>query len=113
MQPEQIVLGGNGGIRVGLTDYGASIMSVTVPSPTGATDVVLGYATAADYVGEPYYMGSTCGRYAGRIDRGQFELLGKRIVLHQSGEEGTPVLHGGHRDSAPSSGVSNRVKMMV
>lgn len=97
MHPEQLVLGGDSGFSVELTNYGASIMSIRMPTNSGVTNVVLGYPLAGDYVNEPYYMGATCGRYAGRIDRGTFELLGERISLQ--GNDGTekPVLHGGPR----------------
>jgi len=95
MQAEQVILGGSGGIRVELTTYGASIMSIGVPTTNDVVDVVLGYSTAEGYIEEPYYMGATCGRYAGRIDRGKFDLQGELILLEGGGAAESPVLHGG------------------
>lgn len=84
----------NEDLRVVLTDAGARLLELWVPDREGRrADVVLGRATLAEAVADPYYMGATAGRYANRIRRGGFALDG---VDHQLDiNEGRNHLHGG------------------
>ena len=70
------------GMKVQIITYGATVQDIWVPGRHGrAADVVLGFATLADYVkfNSPavapttgVYFGETVGRYANRIAKGQF-----------------------------------------
>ena len=83
------------GIRVSLLDYGAAIQSIEVPSAQGPVNVVLGYENAEDYLEDPFCMGSTVGRFAGRIDSGRFVLNGKTYELDRNDKTNGHCLHGG------------------
>ena len=81
------------GFRVGLLDYGATIQSICVPANDGDLNVALAYSDPADYVHDAYYLGSTLGRYAGRIAHGRLALSGRRHQLATG--ENIHCLHGG------------------
>jgi aldose 1-epimerase len=107
-----------GGMRARILSLGAALQSLYVPDRDGrAADVVLGYATAAEYVAKPQYFGATVGRFANRIARGRFELDGRTYELDTN--EGPNHLHGGRNgfDKAlwtivsVSSGEAARVVM--
>jgi aldose 1-epimerase len=90
------------GMQVNLLTYGVDHQSILVPGRHGQkTDVILGFKTLKDYVtedsapppvGGPYF-GETVGRYANRIDEGQFHLNGKTYYLPIN--NGVNSLHGG------------------
>lgn len=81
------------GFRVGLLDYGATIQSIYVPANDGDLNVVLAYPDPADYACDAYYLGSTLGRYAGRIGHGRLALSGRRYQLATG--DNIHCLHGG------------------
>ena len=85
------------------TNLGAKMVTLYVPDRDGNyADVVLGYATAAEYAacdnktgkGEPFF-GATIGRYGNRIAEGKFSIDGNEYSVEQN--EGTNSLHGGSR----------------
>ncbi len=85
------------------TNLGAKLVTLFVPDADGnMADVVLGYATAAEYAacdnatqkGEPFF-GATIGRYGNRIANGRFSIDGTEYQLCQN--EKTNSLHGGNR----------------
>lgn len=82
------------GNKVKLTNYGAKVMSITVPDKNGNKEnVVLGYETAEEYIdGDPYF-GATIGRYANRIANGKFKLDGEIYELPKNDNQNH--LHGG------------------
>ena len=83
-----------GGIKVGLTNYGASITSIWTPNANGRReDVVLGFDSLEEYMNDHPYFGCTCGRYANRIRNGQFELDGEVYCLERNSFPNH--LHGG------------------
>jgi len=84
----------NGGMRVRILTYGGVIQSVEVPDRQGQpANVVLGFATLAEYVASSQYFGCITGRYANRIAGGRFTLDG---VVHQLPVNDAPnSLHGG------------------
>lgn len=90
-----ITLRNSRGMQVALTDYGARIVSIVVPDKKGnPTDVVLGFASIADYLGaKEKYHGACIGRYANRIGNGEFQLDG--TIYHLAKNNGTNSLHGG------------------
>jgi aldose 1-epimerase len=89
------------GVRVVVTDLGATLMRVDAPDRDGrVANVLLGYDAPGDYPaagapGDDAYMGATCGRYANRIAGATFSLDGVRYVL--AANEGQHQLHGGPR----------------
>lgn len=77
------------------TNYGARIVSLTVPDKSGMkVDVVVGFADIDSYLKstEPYF-GATIGRYGNRIAKGRFSLDGEehRLTINN----GPNTLHGG------------------
>jgi aldose 1-epimerase len=93
---EAVELANGHGVAIRLMTLGASIQSLAVPNRNGhSADIVLGHATAAEYLAKPQYFGGTVGRFANRIADGAFELDGKRYQLEQN--DGPNHLHGGHR----------------
>ncbi len=82
-----------------VTPFGAAVSSLKIPLKNGElVDVVLGFDSVEGYEksfqldGSPY-MGATVGRYAGRINGGQFELNGKKYQLNKNNNGNS--LHGG------------------
>jgi aldose 1-epimerase len=82
-------------IKAMLTNYGARMIGMKVPSSGGQmVDVVLGFRTIADYVqAEERYYGAIVGRYGNRIANGRFSLDGKQYVLDINNAPNS--LHGG------------------
>lgn len=90
------------GATVQLTNYGASIVGVTVPDRMGKmADVVLGYGKWQSYIADGPAMGKSVGRYANRIAKGTFSLDGKTYKLAVN--NGPNHLHGG------PTGFANRL----
>ena len=81
--------------EVKITTYGAHILSISVPNRSGAMgNVVLKRDTLQEYEGGMgAFMGATIGRYANRIDHGQFTLDGKTYKIPTG--MGGVALHGG------------------
>jgi aldose 1-epimerase len=91
---ERHVLTNRRGASVSVIDYGAIVTSIVVPDRQGKLgDVTLGYDDLAGYLADTYFLGAIVGRYANRIAKGQFELLGKRYQLPLN--NGANHLHGG------------------
>jgi len=83
------------GSSVTITDYGARIVSLTVPDKdNNLKDVVLGYANLTSYKkqGEPFF-GAIIGRYGNRIGKGKFSLDEETYQLQLN--DGVNTLHGG------------------
>ena len=115
-QPVELyTLHGAGGMKVNISEFGADIQSINVPSKSGKlTDVVLGFPNLADYVADfeqgydkvdwpipnstsgtgDSYFGGTIGEYANRIAKGQFALNGTTYKLDVN--NGANSLHGGY-----------------
>ena len=85
----------DGGLDVKLLNLGATLQSIRVPTSNGPLETLLGYEDAESYRDNPAYLGSTVGRYAGRIDNAQFELDGKRYELDRNDPDYGHCLHGG------------------
>jgi aldose 1-epimerase len=82
------------GLEVSITNYGGSLVSLKAPDRRGEfVDVVLGYETLDEYVGNPRYFGGLIGRHANRIGLGRFSLDGHEYQLTQN--NGVNHLHGG------------------
>ncbi len=83
------------GLRAKLSCRGATLVSLLVPDGAGgAVDVVLGFDDVSGYESDANdYFGSTIGRVANRIARGQFLLDGTKYSLAIN--NGPNHLHGG------------------
>ena len=55
------------GLNISLLNYGATLQSLQVPTANGPVEVLLTYANTEDYLDDTFCLGSTVGRYAGRI----------------------------------------------
>jgi aldose 1-epimerase len=90
------VLTNSRGLEVKLITYGGAIQSLRMPDRRGrAANVTLGFADLEGYLNpdNPYF-GCITGRYANRIDEGQFTLDG---VDYQLARNNPPNhLHGGN-----------------
>ena len=86
------------GMEAEIISYGATLKSLKVPVNEKLVDVVLGFDSLDSYIksydlpSAPYF-GTTVGRYAGRINKGVFNLNDKTFQLNQN--NGENALHGG------------------
>ena len=71
--------------EVKIVTYGARLISIRVPNRNGVMgNVILGHDKLQDYkTAMNHWMGATIGRYANRIDRGQFTLDGNLPDPHE------------------------------
>lgn len=84
------------GAEVRLCNYGATVVSVSVPDRTGRCDeVIAGCERYDDYAGDPAAGGKTLGRCAGRIGHGRMTIEGTEYRLERN-DRGSH-LHGGSR----------------
>lgn len=87
-------LRGRNGLEAQITNYGAKIVSLTVPNKDGEkADVVLGFNTLEEWQSQETYFNAVIGRYANRIKDGRFTLDGREYQLPIN--NGTNALHGG------------------
>jgi len=83
-----------GGLRLTLTDLGATWMSCQVPLADGSwREVLLGFDQPEDYLAQPGYLGATVGRYANRIAQARYTHAGQPV--HLAANEAGNHLHGG------------------
>lgn len=95
-QVESVELANAKGVSLRILTLGATIQQLLVPDRSGrSSDIVLGYASAQQYLDQPQYFGATVGRYANRIAGGKFSLDGKQYRLETN--DGPNHLHGGKR----------------
>ena len=82
------------GMVMAVTDFGATLHSLLIPTDKGPLDVVLGYDAPAGYEGPAgTFFGATVGRNANRICKGRFTLGGK--TYHLAINNGPNNLHSG------------------
>ena len=82
------------GMRVVISDLGATVVSWLAPDRTGRfADIVLAHDTPAEYVESGAYLGATVGRWANRIAGARFTLDGVDYTLDRN--ENGNLLHGG------------------
>ena len=92
-------LSNKNGMQMKVMGYGATLTSLKVPLKNGdLVDVVLGFDTLEAYMQSfnlesAPYLGATVGRFAGRINEGEFKLNGKLISLNKNNNGNS--LHGG------------------
>jgi aldose 1-epimerase len=86
----------DGGLALGVIDYGCVIVSLTVPDARGRVgNVVLGYDHFEPYVESSPYFGALVGRVANRIANARFAIDGRPHQL--SANEPPNHLHGGFK----------------
>lgn len=89
-------LNGASGAAAHVTNYGAILQSLEIPDADGnLVDVVLGFDTFEEYLGEHPFFGATVGRCANRIAGGRFTLGGKAYSLAINDMAGPNHIHGG------------------
>ena len=81
------------GHSLAVSDFGASLVGLTLAGGRGPVDIVLGYDSVEDYVEDVFYLGSLVGRCANRIAGARFEIDGQTFEL--SANHGPHQLHGG------------------
>lgn len=81
------------GMQADITDYGATIVALRVPSKQGTIDAVLGYESAEGYRDGDNYLGATVSRYGNRLGGAQFTLDG--VTYRVQNNDGRNCLHGG------------------
>lgn len=90
-----VELTNSNGIKVKITNFGASITSILVPDRNGTFgEVVLGYDNPKEYINGNSYFGATIGRCGNRIANGEFLLDGKKFTVSKN--IGENHLHGGN-----------------
>ena len=86
----------NKGMEVDVITYGAIITAIRIPDSNHEPgDVVLGFETMEEYLGDHPYFGAMVGRVCNRIGKARFELDGK--VHKLTANQGENQLHGGNR----------------
>lgn len=94
VETELFELTNRNGCTAVLTDFGASLISVTVPDRAGRKgDVTLGFRTPDGYATNGCFIGGTIGRYGNRIAGAAFNLDGREHRLIPN--DGPNSLHGG------------------
>lgn len=82
------------GCKVGVCNFGATIVSIKVPDRSGNfSDIVLGYDDVAGYKTRANFFGATVGRCCNRIGKARFTLNGKTYELAKN--DGNNHLHAG------------------
>jgi aldose 1-epimerase len=93
---KKIGLTNSQGTKVEILTLGATLHSFEINTRIGNIDIIVAPQTLKgyrqQYKEQPYFFGSTIGRYAGRISKGSFILNGKKYQLEA--DEKTHI-HGG------------------
>lgn len=89
------ILSNKKGMYVCITNYGARIVSISLPDKTGnPVDVALGFNSIGDYLNSPDpYFGPCVGRVGNRIAKGKFKIDETEYSLAVN--NGPNHLHGG------------------
>merc|ERR1711991_547921 len=82
---------GNKFLRVQTLNYGASLFEVY--HKKNKINLILNLGSKKNYRYKHPSVGSTCGRYAGRISNARFKIGNKKFNLNAN--EGKNILHGG------------------
>ena len=94
MKTDSAVVETPGGLVFTVVNYGAALQSLIIPTANGPVNCVLGYADAARYRTDPYYIGAIVGRYANRIRGGRLRVDGTDVQLDVNELATGNCLHG-------------------
>ncbi|KAF2333708.1 aldose epimerase family protein [Flavobacterium daemonense] len=95
---EVITIKNNSALEMTISNFGATVIGLKVKNSEGEIyDVAAGLKEASNYLEAPYsnvklFLGSSIGRYAGRISGGEFEI---DDVVYKIENENGVHLHGG------------------
>lgn len=89
------ILKNDKGTELSVSDQGARIVSLKVLVDGNLRETVLGFDSAEEYSEKDPYIGSSVGRFAGRIKNGKFSIDGKEYQVTIDPETGHN-LHGGY-----------------
>ncbi len=95
---EVITIRNNNALEMTISNFGATVIGLKVKNAKGEIyDVAAGLKEASNYLEAPYsnvklFLGSSIGRYAGRISGGEFEI---DDVVYEIENENGVHLHGG------------------
>ncbi|MBO6919550.1 MAG: galactose mutarotase [Rhizobiaceae bacterium] len=89
-----------GGLTATVLNWGAVLQDLRLEGHDAP--LVLGFQKFDDYIAHSPYFGASVGRFANRIQKGQFEIDGKTFQVDQNETSGNS-LHGG------ASGISNQL----
>ena len=82
------------GMRLRVINYGARLFSLHVPTLSGdQVDVLAGFDTPDEFLGDNPYFNAAIGRVANRLDHARFTLDGVTYRLNKN--DGAHHLHGG------------------
>ena len=83
------------GAYIELTNWGATWVSAYMHGNDGnLSNVLLGYNSAEEYIGDTCYLGATVGRFANRIHQASIVVAGKTYPLEKN--DGNNTNHGGY-----------------
>lgn len=87
------------GMEVMLSNYGATLLSLYIPTSKGKIDVLLGFSSVEEHIrahklGLSPLFNCVVGRFAGRIKNAEFSLNNKTIFLDKN--HGQHHIHGGN-----------------
>lgn len=86
----------NNWMEVTVCSLGCTITSIILPGKDSVKrNIVLNYGEPAGYLEDSFYVGSTVGRVAGRINQGSFTIDGQFYQLSQNDGSTENHLHGG------------------
>jgi len=80
-------------LRIKSVNVGASLFEVY--DKKKKVNLILNLGSKKNYESKNFYVGSTCGRFAGRISNSKFYIGNKKYKL--SNNEGKNILHGGKK----------------
>lgn len=86
------------GTVIKVTNYGCIVTSIEVPDRDGkSVDIVLGYNSLDKYLSGHPFFGAVAGRYANRIENGQYQLDGEKFQLETNELPTSQHIHGGSK----------------
>lgn len=91
---DQYTLTNDNGVSISVLTFAGLWREYNVPSSEGTTNIILNAPDMKNYTNNPFYLGRTVGRIAGRLKDGNFDLNGKNVQVEQN--EGNNMLHGGN-----------------
>ena len=77
------------GVRLDVSDFGARIVNLVVPTDTGERNIVLGFESSEDYTTQDSYIGATSQGESIRVD---LNLMARHIKSKQILKQDTPYM---------------------